>query len=354
MKKFLAGVGKALLFSGNNLIGVAETLTESTFNFSITGDDIRAGAGNALWGKYFHNSNLAVTLTDAMFDINYIAESLGTSVTAGGTSVKEEQLTVVTGGQVTLTETPIAFDGTYIGWYKTPSATDWTIGSISGNTMTIEGAIASDVYCVKYFYNNESAKSIIIPVQYVPAELHIVIINDLFNGDVNNSNDVSKIGRLITDIPRLQLDGSQNLSLTPTSASTISLSGNALAVTSSTSCEDNGYYGTMTEEIFGTNWKDNVVGLAIENSVMELENSETETAIVRVIFGGNVASQRKDNSNFVFAVDSGSSATVGASTGVVTADATATGSTYVSVTLKDGDNTVAVGYIEVIVSASQQ
>ncbi len=61
---FLAGVGRALLFDGNNLIGVAKTLTESTFNFSISTEEVRGGSGNALWGKYFHDSNLAVTLTD--------------------------------------------------------------------------------------------------------------------------------------------------------------------------------------------------------------------------------------------------------------------------------------------------
>ena len=57
-------VGRALLFDGDNLIGVAKTLTESTFNFSISNEEIRGGQGNALFGKYFHDSNLAVTLTD--------------------------------------------------------------------------------------------------------------------------------------------------------------------------------------------------------------------------------------------------------------------------------------------------
>ena len=42
---FLAGVGRALLFKGNDLIGVAKTLTESTFDFSITAEDVRGGQG---------------------------------------------------------------------------------------------------------------------------------------------------------------------------------------------------------------------------------------------------------------------------------------------------------------------
>lgn len=42
----------------------AKTLTESTFNFSISSEEIRGGQANALFGKYFHDSNLAITLTD--------------------------------------------------------------------------------------------------------------------------------------------------------------------------------------------------------------------------------------------------------------------------------------------------
>lgn len=61
---FLAGVGTALLFKGNDLVGVAKTLTESTFDFAITAEDIRGGQGNGLLGRYFHDSTLTATLTD--------------------------------------------------------------------------------------------------------------------------------------------------------------------------------------------------------------------------------------------------------------------------------------------------
>lgn len=61
---YLAGVGTALLFRGNDLIGYAKTLTESTFNFAITAEDIRGGKGNGLLGRYFHDSTLTATLTD--------------------------------------------------------------------------------------------------------------------------------------------------------------------------------------------------------------------------------------------------------------------------------------------------
>ena len=245
---------------------------------------------------------MQVTLVDAMFDLQYMALSLGVNLESGGLSVKEEELAVGTDGTVTASETPVAFNGSMIGWYKKPSDTEWSIGTFTGSKMAISGASQNDPYCVKYFYINENAKSIKIKSQYVPSELHVVIMNDLYSGDVGSQSDATRYGRLITDIPRLQMDGNQTLNLTATSAATINLTGSALAVLSGDSCEDDPYYGTMTEEIYGAKWQDDVVALAVENSEIELATTESEALIVRAVFGAGMASQRKDNSNFTFSV----------------------------------------------------
>lgn len=349
---FLAGVGRALLFKGNDLIGVAKTLTESTFDFSITAEDVRGGQGNGLLGRYFHDSNMQVTLVDAMFDLQYMALSLGVNLESGGLSVKEEELAVGSDGTVTASETPVAFNGSMIGWYKKPSDTEWSIGTFTGSKMTISGASQSDPYCVKYFYINENAKSIKIKSQYVPSELHVVIMNDLYSGDVGSQSDATRYGRLITDIPRLQMDGNQTLNLTATSAATINLTGSALAVLSGDTCEDDPYYGTMTEEIYGAKWQDDVVALAVENSEIELAKTESESLIVRAVFGAGMASQRKDNSNFTFSVvDSPASTATGTSVdnkGVVKAGSQA-GVAVVQVVLT-GAPDVAPAFVTVTVT----
>ena len=253
-------------------------------------------------GRYFHDSNMQVTLVDAMFDLQYMALSLGVNLESGGLSVKEEELAVGADNTVTASETPVAFNGSMIGWYKKPSDTEWSIGTFTGSKMSISGASQSDPYCVKYFYINENAKSIKIKSQYVPSELHVVIMNDLYSGDVGSQSDATRYGRLITDIPRLQMDGNQTLNLTATSAATINLTGSALAVLSGDTCEEDPFYGTMTEEIYGAKWQDDVVALAVENSEIELATTESEALIVRAVFGAGMASQRKDNSNFTFSV----------------------------------------------------
>ena len=341
MQRFLAGVGRALIFRGDDLIGVAKVLTESTFNFSISGEEIRGGMGNGLYGKYFHDSALNVTLTDAMFNLEYLAASIGANVQMGGLAISEEQVQANVGGTVTVANVPVPMNGALIGWYKKPTDELWSIGNFENQTMTIPAAQANEVFCVKYFYQNENARSIVVKAQYVPAELHVVIINDLYNGDIaNNASETTKVGRLITDIPRLQLDGNQTLSLDASSAATVSLTGSALAVSTGDSCEEDTYYGTMTEEIFGQTWQDNVVALAIENSEMALSADESEALIVRVVYGNGMASERKANSNFTFVSNAPSTASVDSDTGIVTGGSTQ-GTAIITVTLTGHPNVSA-------------
>lgn len=285
-----------------------------------------------------------------MFNLEYIASSLGVDIEQGGLSIMEEQVAASAVGALVPTKTPVTMNGSLLGWYKKPNEEYWTVGTFNGGSIAVQGASEGDIYCLKYFWQNENGQSIIIPVETVPDELHLVLINDLFNGDIaTSSTETTRIGRLITDIPRFQSDGSQELSLTPNSAASVSLTGNALAIGSTTTCEDEQYYGTMTEELDGVVWQDNVIALAIENGDIDLTNEETENLAVRVLFKGNVASQLKDNSNFTFAVDSGTSATV-TSDGVVTADETATGVTYISVALTGYAN-VDPAFVKVTVTA---
>lgn len=296
---------------------------------------------------------MTVTLEDCLFDLNYMALALGVSVQQGGLSVKEEELTAAVAGSLTLTEEPVAVDGSLIGWYKKPTDNVWSVGTITGKTMTIVGSQANEVYCVKYFYMNENADSITIKAQYVPSELHVVLIYDLYAADIKVVANQERYGRLIVDIPRLQMAGSQELSLDASSTSTVSLTGSALAVNTSNSCEEDPYYGTMTQEIYGASWKDNVVAIAVQNGDVDLAQSGTETLIVRAVYSGNRGSDIKDNSNFTFAVE-GTPASTATGTnvdasGVITAGATA-GTCVISVTLKDAPANVEPAYCLVTVT----
>lgn len=117
-------------------------------------------------------------------------------------------------------------------------------------------------------------------------------------------------------------------------------------------CEDDPYYGTMTEEIYGAKWQDNVVAIAVENAEMELSTDASGTLIVRAVYGKGMASQRKDNSNFTFTKVTSPAATataltVGANTGIVSAGAQA-GVAVIEVSLTDAPN-VSPAFVNVTV-----
>lgn len=142
--------------------------------------------------------------------------------------------------------------------------------------------------------------------------------------------------------------GSQNIDWSATSTATVSLNGSALAYESGDSCEEDPIYGTMTQEIFGAAWQNDVVAVAVENGDVDLAQSGSETLIVRAVFGGGIASQRKDNSNFTFTVEDNPASTATGTTvnaqGVITAGSTA-GTCVVSVNLTGYTEKVEPAYV---------
>lgn len=350
---FAAGSATALLFEGQNLIGIAKTLTDSSVDASISAEEIRAGGGNLLYGKYFHTSNMTLSLTNVMFDMKHMAKSLGTSISSGGTALYEESLVVGVGGTtVTLTKTPVAFGGSIVGWYKLPASEEWTIGAVTGKTMTISGATAGATVCVKYFYNDPNATGFIAKAQYVPAILHLVLLVDLFKGsgsieDFNTSNP--KAGRLTIDIPQFQLDGGQNLALTSTGAATTSLTGSALAVEDTNSCSSDPFYGTFTQEIYGAVWQTEVTALAVVNGDVLLEESESEALTVKALRIGTMPFVvRPDDLTFTV-VQGGTYASVDAE-GVITG--VAEGEALIKIELNGGATTLDPAFANVTVTTT--
>lgn len=337
MNYIAGGVGRAIMFVGDQLWGVANTLSNNTFDFTITPEDVRGGRKNVLLGQYFHDPNLAIELTNALFGYDDVALVLGSTINQGGPSFKEEQVVAGTGGTLTPTETPITFNGRYLGWYKKPTETNWSIGIFVNGVMTVTGAVQSEVYCIKYFWNNENARSFAIKADYEPSEIHLVILQDLFTAEKQDGEVVpgSRAGVMISDIPRFKLNGTENLAFAAGSTATTSMSGNAFAVNEEDSCEDGFIYGTMTEQIDNAKWQSNVSMLAVENSEIELAVGGTEALNVYAVFKGAMPSVKKANSNFTFTSASSDIATV-TNAGVVTG--VAAGTDYVTVALTDYPN----------------
>ena len=211
-------------------------------------------------------------------------------------------------------------------WAKksTEDDTHYTPITFTGKTATLEGAKVGDVYCVKYFYNNTSARKFIVNTAYIPAIVHAVATFPLFKSGTSSDQFTasSQVGEIQVDIPNFQLEGAQELSLTSGGISTASLNGSALSTFSGNGgCSDGGYYAIITELIYGKSVFDNVVSLAVADSDIDLTVGETQAIKVYAIYSDGTVPSIVDNALLTFTSSDDTIALVDAS-GVVTAQAT--------------------------------
>lgn len=280
MDAFLAGVANVDLFVGDELFATAKTLTDSTFSFDVSLEDIRGGQGAKLYGKYAHSSTMDVTLTDVMFRLEFIAKNIGSDIAIGGSALTVEEVTVTDAGQITVAGTPVAFGnfGT-IGWYKKPNDSTWVKGIFNNKIITVAGAMSGDVYCVKYVINNDSMRVLTVGANFIPATVHAVMTGTLFAGSSTNPNEASttKVGEVQIDIPRLMLNGSQEISMSMTGAANTPLNGSALTSAEISSCSDEAIYGTIKEILSTAQWENDAYALALTPADIDLKVAEKET-----------------------------------------------------------------------------
>lgn len=251
---FLASVGVATAFVRRNgkleHFFTAKTLSDSAINISVSAEEIRGGQGGQLLGQFFHTSTFGLTLTDVMFHLEYIAAQVGTEIRRGGKGLIDVTLTSDENGVLTLpagTEVaPLLENENAVVWYNAPGddlvdTAEVTVAEGGEVTVKLPGGTASGnrEWCVHYFANREDARYVIVNANFAPQELILYLTTRLFSGDGKTFDMRKPAGSVTVEIPRFQLNGTADLSLAMTSAASIQLQGNAMAVTEG--CEDSWY-----------------------------------------------------------------------------------------------------------------
>ena len=59
--------------------------------------------------RYFHDSLMSATITDALFNLQYLALNVGGNITIGGSSLVTESVTTTVANQITITGYSVAF-----------------------------------------------------------------------------------------------------------------------------------------------------------------------------------------------------------------------------------------------------
>ena len=263
---FLAGVGNAEIFNQNDeLFATARALTDSSITIGVNAEEVRGGEGAALRGKYFHSSSFGLRMTSAMFNLEYIAANVGAKI--------EEGADVITYKEVKTDSTKLVLPTPAVPLGKTVYAYASLVGednyktypvSAEDNSITVPVA---GTYCVKYFENNIGARKIKINSNFIPDTLYVVLTCALYAGDAKSGTG-TKVGSMVIKVPRFQLNGSQELGMTMTGASTTNFEGSALAIEDG--CDGQGYYAEIIEVLTNARWYDNVRSIQIEDNDVEV------------------------------------------------------------------------------------
>jgi hypothetical protein len=346
MEYIMAGVATVDLIdpSSNALIVTTKTLTESGLNMSVSSEEIRGSTGNVLLGKYYHTSKFDLTLTDPIFDLEYLALNAGSSITAGGDIMKQEQITATAANSITVSTTPVELSTLtgIVGWYKVVGASNdaWTMCTFNATTKTatVTGVAQGNTVCVKYFISNSASRTFVVSSSYIPATVHAYMRIPLFQSGATSQSfsSSSQVGEIQVDIPKFQLSGSENLAMKSNGAATTSLSGSALANFGGTqSCNDTGYYAIITENIYNKDTFANVTALAVADGDIDLLVNGTQTLQVYAIYNDGTVPTLIDNTLLTFVSSAVGNATV-TSEGVVTG--VQAGTANIEITVADYTN----------------
>ena len=264
MAVFLAGVGNAEILKNGELFATAKTLTDSSITIGVSAEDIRAGQGAKLYGKYFHTSTFDLKMTDAMFKMEYIAANVGAELEWGGDVFRDEEIVVNDGDSLKVSGTPVPFTAggkTYV----------YAKLVIEDNYKTYEYDAEKGIdlpegtYCVKYLYTNDNARKLVVKANFTPDTLSVMLTSNLYAGDDKNPATGTRIGTVTIKVPRFLLSGSQELSMNMTGASTTPFEGSALA-SNAEGCDGEGIYAEIIEIIEGRKWIEDVTGIVVDNA----------------------------------------------------------------------------------------
>lgn len=331
MKKFLVSTANVYGYdSNNNLLFTGTTLMDSSIETTLSNTDVRAGQGNQLQYIYYHTAEMNIAINEAQFSLNYLALNVGSSIKTGADVWTTETVQVVNGAG-TVVGTPLAVSGTTLYGWVTDKDDNVERVEFSGSSFTMNDTNYNGNVCVRYYATNASAKQVTVYADMLPSTIRLVMEAQLCSSD----STTNRIGTLQIEVPKASMTGAFTLSMTPDSVAQTPLSVRALATqVNEGGCTANRpIYATITEILFGTNWYDSVIALAIEGGDISLVDGASKALKVFAIPSDGTAAFLAPVSGITFSSDDGTKASVD-SNGIVTAEAEGTATIKATITNK--------------------
>ena len=332
---FVKGVGDGYLYDSNdNLVAYSKILMNSGFDVSTSNTDVRGGKGNQLQYIYFHLSDMTVTLDDVQFNLDFLANTVGSTLETGANVYTEENVTLGAGGTGTVTGTPLAIQGTALyGWVTHNGVDAVERVTFTGSDFTSSVGSENDVVCVRYYHTDAAAKQLTIYSNIIPNKLRLVVDADL--GQKEGASQ-SVVGKVEVIVPSLQLSGAFSLAMAPDQVANTSITGRATASSvTAGGCTTSDVYAYVTRIIDSANWYDDVVALAVVGGDITLATTTgTRQLVLRALYSNaNMAPYQLTSSDFsdlTMSSDAVGTATVDAA-GLITG--VAAGTTDIRITI---------------------
>ena len=252
---FLAGIADVEIFKDEELLLSGKTLINSSIRIGVSTEDIRAGKGAKLYGKYFHTTSFNLKISDAMFRTEYLTERFGADIKFGEDTIVEEHFIATDKiGTYALKHTPISHDdkNNIIIYWKHISDNFYKTKKIESlhydNIIKLGETEVGEMYCVKYLYKNESVHKISIGSEIIPNILSVYLTASLYKDDKDNAKTASKVGTITIKIPKFLLLSNQEILLNMAGAVNNTLEGSALSCRKGI-CEQSLYYAEIIEVI---------------------------------------------------------------------------------------------------------
>lgn len=267
---YIGGVGYVSAFTkdkdGNPIHYFdARTLTDSSINISVSSEEIRGGEGAQLLGRFFHTSVFNLSMTDALFDLKYLASQVGSEIiNESGSKMTHEE---IANSETALKVVPISpvEGGSPLAWVKFDDGSYETfLVGADKKLIDTDGILTGQTnLCVTYFENVDNCRQVIVNANYQPGEFTIYLRAKLFSGDACKPSKGQAIGEIVVEIPRFQLDGAIDLAMAMASPATFALNGSALA--SGCDCDGKMWYAKITEVMYDVNNYAGYTGIIILN-----------------------------------------------------------------------------------------
>ena len=288
------------------LITLAKTQTNQAFTIASESQEINGGYMNPVLLKYSTSTTCDLELTDAQFNVAFIATKLGTELSEGTADFRtSETLEVLTGNKVILNGIPSTNEVVITNEYQrqvvtiTPGTVEIPIDK--GFEVGTEVRVDYDVKTASFNFD--------IPSEAVPKNVKII----LHGKARTKSNEIVRVKFIFN-----------NCSLDLGNEFSVAADGNAETSFNASAQATNGKFGNCSIEKLSF-LKDNLTEIAVTPYEVTLAPTETVTLKVNGFGDGIIKTVQVSNDEFTFESSDDSFVTVNEA-GVITAvaDGTAT------------------------------